>query len=212
MDELSRSGSETIESRINRAIVGALRGRDLSGFEIWRWLGSDGGTFALLSKPALYPTLYRLEAERLLQSDWHEGERTRRTYRLTATALELAEENCWPALPFRGPSSPHVEPARPARLASPDPEAGSWFVPPQKDPLVAAATDPFAADCSSWWVSSSSGLPCPPYRSRLRPASRRWRPNLVAGQDSTSSCSLRASGLPIKWRSCSASVRSRPGA
>lgn len=67
-----------IKTRIDPAIVGALRGRDLSGFEIWRWLGCEEGTFGLLSEADLYPTLYRLEAEGLLRSDWREDERTGR--------------------------------------------------------------------------------------------------------------------------------------
>ena len=145
MDELSRNALVAVKARVDRAIVGALRGRDLSGFEIWRWLGSEGGTVGLLTEPALYPTLYRLEAERLLQSDWHEGERTRRTYRLTATALERAEENRWPALPFRGASSSGGEAAPPAaRLASPGPETGSWFVPPKTEPVESAPFPPGA--------------------------------------------------------------------
>lgn len=167
MDELTwTSGLVTVESRTDRAIVGALRGRDLSGFEIWRWLGSDGGTFGLLTEPALYPTLYRLEAERLLQSDWHEGERTRRTYRLTATALKRAEDNGWPAIPFRGSSSPHGEAAHPARPASPDPEAGSWFVPPKTEPVESAPLPPTAEDRGRdvperevWTVNPPTPLP-----------------------------------------------------
>ncbi|MGA3030742.1 MAG: helix-turn-helix transcriptional regulator [Candidatus Limnocylindrales bacterium] len=131
MDELSWDGLVTFESRVDRAIVGALRGRDLSGFEIWRWLGSEAGTEGLLTEFNLYPTLYRLEAERLLQSDWHEEERTRRKYRLTATALERADEHGWPALAFRGGHSAPGEPNPRRRTASPDPETGSWFVPPR---------------------------------------------------------------------------------
>ena len=149
MDELTWDGLLTHQSRADRAIVGALRGRDLSGFEIWRWLGSEQGTIGLLTEADLYPTLYRLEAERLLQSDWHEGERTRRTYRLTATALARAETNGWPEIPFRGgPAarsldhsgtvSPHGEPTRSSRIASPDPESGSWFLPPEAEPAAAA--------------------------------------------------------------------------
>ncbi len=100
----------------------------------------------LLTEADLYPTLYRLEAAHLLQSDWHEAERTRRTYRLTATALARAEANGWPELPFRGGPGPHAtvnppsvasqhsEPTRSSRIASPDPEAGSWFVPPKAEP------------------------------------------------------------------------------
>ena len=140
MDELSWTGGlVTVESRTDRAIVAAVRGRDLSGFEIWHWLRSDDSTFALLTEPALYPTLHRLEAERILQSGWHEGERARRTYRLTARALELADDKPPPAPPVRGSWSPPGDLAHPARLASPDPEAGSWFVPPKREPTGAEA-------------------------------------------------------------------------
>jgi DNA-binding PadR family transcriptional regulator len=137
MSGLTPNGPTTSQSRIDRAIVGSLRGRDLSGFEIWRWLGSEQGTFGLLTESDLYPTLYRLEAERLLQSDWHEGDRIRRTYRVTAVALERADENAWPALPFRGTSTQPGQPVAGARIASPDPEAGSWFLPPRADPAEA---------------------------------------------------------------------------
>ncbi|MGD0019163.1 MAG: helix-turn-helix transcriptional regulator [Candidatus Limnocylindrales bacterium] len=133
MDELSWTGLVTLESRIDRAIVGALRVQDLSGFEIWRWLGSEVGTAGLFTEPNLYPTLYRLEAEGLLQSDWHEGEQTRRKYRLTARALELAEERNWPALAFRGdPTAAGAADRAGRRPASPDPEAGAWVMPPRK--------------------------------------------------------------------------------
>ena len=43
MDELGWDGRVTFESGIDDAIVGALRGQDLSGFEIWRWLGAEHG-------------------------------------------------------------------------------------------------------------------------------------------------------------------------
>src|SRR5674476_1436297 len=70
--------------RITRAIVGALRERDLAGYAIWQWLGPVHGAQRGLSEANLYPTLYRLEAAGLLESSWCEGERTRRTYRITA--------------------------------------------------------------------------------------------------------------------------------
>ncbi len=149
MDELTWNSLVTVESRVDRTIVGALRGRDLSGFEIWRWLGAEQGTAGVLTETALYPTLYRLEAERLLQSDWHEGDRTRRTYRLTANALQKADENGWPALPFRATPTVHAAPVQNARMASPDPEAGAWFVPPRSDPAQLAEP--------AWW----SRLPAP---------------------------------------------------
>jgi hypothetical protein len=168
MSGSARNEPTATQSRIDRAIVGSLRGRDLSGFEIWRWLGSEQGTLGLLNEADLYPTLYRLEAERLLQSDWHEGDRTRRTYRLTATALEKADANSWPALTFRGTSTPPGQASVGARIASPDPEAGSWFVPPrsaQAEPKRLAdavgdpdgAADPWAGLASDATTSAAPG-------------------------------------------------------
>jgi DNA-binding PadR family transcriptional regulator len=149
MDERTQNGLTAFQSRIDRVIVGALRGQDLSGFEIWRWLGSDEGAAGLLTEADLYPTLYRLEAEHLLGSDWHEGERTRRKYRLTAKALELADEHGWPAIAFHGQprtkrspdaqrtQAPMSGDVRPDRAISPDPDAGSWFLPPKTETLSA---------------------------------------------------------------------------
>lgn len=144
-DERGLDGS-TIGSRIDRAIVGALRGQDLSGFEIWRWLGADDAVSGLLTQAELYPALYRLEAERLAQSDWQEGDRTRRRYRLTATAIERADENNWPAIPFRGDRSA----ATPASATGGGPERaatttdlddGAWFVPSKPAPATDATTE-----------------------------------------------------------------------
>jgi hypothetical protein len=118
------------DDRIDRAIVGVLRGQDLAGFEIWRWLGSEEGVPGRLTEAELYPTLYRLEADGLLQSDWHEGERTRRKYRLTAKALERADEHNWPPLAFHGGANvPGLVDRAGRQPTSPDPESGSWFMP-----------------------------------------------------------------------------------
>jgi hypothetical protein len=154
MDELSwADGLVTVDSRVDRTIVGALRGQDLSGFEIWHWLGSGEATAGLLTEAGLYPKLYRLEAENLVQSDWRERERTRRTYRLTSTAIQRADENGWPPIVFRGRADGQVEPGRAARTFSPDPDSGSWFVPPKEEadpatvePLATAATGPRLGD------------------------------------------------------------------
>lgn len=137
------------EAKIDRAIVGALRGQDLSGFEIWRRLSLAEQASGLLAEPDLYPTLYRLEADGLLQSDWHEGERTRRKYRLTAAGLKLAEENGRSTAGYRGdagtPSS--AERTGGTGATSPDPDSGSWFVPSRSDEAASepAATEPLPA-------------------------------------------------------------------
>lgn len=145
MDELSLNGLVTFESRIDDAVVSALQGQDLSGFEIWKWLGSVDGAQARLTEARLYPTLYRLEAEGLLHSDWYDGERTRRKYRLTANASDRADDRRSSTQASRVGDPGTADPAS-RRAVSPDPDAGSWFVPAKE---VAALPPPVAASLAT---------------------------------------------------------------
>jgi hypothetical protein len=95
---MSDGTSAASDLRITRAIVGALREHDLSGYAIWQWLGPVHGAQGGLSEANLYPTLYRLEASGLLDSSWCEGERTRRIYRITAAGLAEADSHGWATL------------------------------------------------------------------------------------------------------------------
>jgi len=89
-----------LDDRIVRAIIGALRVHDRSGHEIWHWLGATHGDHgAELTEANLYPTLYRMEAQRLIQGEWQEGEQTRRLYRVATRATKLARARGWPPLP-----------------------------------------------------------------------------------------------------------------
>ena len=128
MNELTSGGAATVESRIDRAVLAALHGQDLSGFEIWRWLGAGTDSSNLLSEADLYPNLYRLQAHGVIRSTWQEGQRTRRRYRLTADALYRADETGLP----RAGSGAATRSERSDRAVSPDPEATSWFVPPRE--------------------------------------------------------------------------------
>jgi DNA-binding PadR family transcriptional regulator len=106
---MSDDTSAANDTRITRAIVGSLRERDLSGYAIWQWLGPVHGAQGGLSEANLYPTLHRLEAAGLLESAWREGERTRRTYRITAAGLKEAESRGWGTLAhgrIRGEGAP----------------------------------------------------------------------------------------------------------
>jgi hypothetical protein len=130
LDEPRAAGLTTIDPEIDRAIVGALRGQDLSGFEIWHWLGSGESVPGPLTEADLYPTLYRLEAEGVIAGAWYQGERTRRRYRLKAKALELPEKHGGHRIAFRGrpgeapESSPlRYEPESTHRTHSPDPDS-----------------------------------------------------------------------------------------
>ena len=122
-------GRLKIDQRIDRAVVGSLRGQDLSGFEVWQWLGKARAAEELLTEAELYPTLYRLEADGIIESHWQESERIRRKYRLTATGLGVANSRGWPAQVIHERDG--ID--HPARVHSPDPDAGSWFVPPKED-------------------------------------------------------------------------------
>ena len=94
--------------RITRAVIGVLLEHDLSGFEIWQWVGPVHGNTGALSERTLYPTLYRLEAIGLITSSWHEDEDPRRKYRITATGKRRALEEGWGPIAagrFRRPGS-----------------------------------------------------------------------------------------------------------
>ena len=132
----------TIESdvRVVRAIVGALRASDMSGFEIWRWLGTvHGSAGGALDQASLYPTLYRLEAEGIVKGSWREDTqetRSRRTYRLTVKGLNEAQSRGWGPVAYRrGPAD---------RAASSDSEEGwTWTEPvggEEADPIDVLAT------------------------------------------------------------------------
>ncbi len=88
-------GQATLDIRIQRTVIGALRAHDLSGFELWQWLGPVQGSQGVLEEASLYPTLYRLEAQGLLAGAWTEEGGTRRVYRITAAGLADAERHGW---------------------------------------------------------------------------------------------------------------------
>ncbi len=144
MDEPRTNNLASSEAKVDRAVVGALRGQDLSGYEIWRRLGMTTGATGLPAESDLYPTLYRLEATGLVLSDWQEGERTRRKYRLTAAGLKLVDgEGRSTAANGGGAGTPSGAGGTGATgvVHSPDPESGSWFLQSREAP---AATEPGA--------------------------------------------------------------------
>jgi hypothetical protein len=88
-----------LDDRIVRAIIGAVREQDRSGYEIWHWLGAVHGDHgAELTEANLYPTLYRMEAQRLIQGEWQEGDQIRRLYRVATRATKLAQARGWQPL------------------------------------------------------------------------------------------------------------------
>ena len=112
--------------RITRAVVGVLLEHDLSGHEIWQWLGPVHGNTGALSERTLYPTLYGLEAQGLVKSSWHEDEGARRKYRITATGKRRAVTEGWGPIAagrFRRPWS--------AGYGADNDEDEDWVWPPE---------------------------------------------------------------------------------
>ena len=108
-----------MDDRIARAIIGALREVDRSGHELWHWLGPVHGADEELTEANLYPTLHRLEAERLIRGEYRDREPTRRVYRIAAKGRDLASRRGWPAIAHRTEPDPLLtKPAGDAQEAS----------------------------------------------------------------------------------------------
>src|SRR5450830_1064538 len=90
-----------MDERITRAVIGALRDRDRSGYELWHWLGPVHGAHEDLTEATLYPILYRLEGERLIGGTWRETDRARRQYRLASRGVDVVARRDWPAIALR---------------------------------------------------------------------------------------------------------------
>jgi hypothetical protein len=106
--QLEREG---MDHRIVRSIIGGLREVDRSGYELWRWIGSVHGHGEELTEANLYPTLHRLEAERLIIGKWQDTYPARRKYRIAARGSQMAIKHNWPAVVRRAAPAPSpVEP------------------------------------------------------------------------------------------------------
>jgi DNA-binding PadR family transcriptional regulator len=93
--------NSTDDTRLTRAIIGALREHDLSGFEVLQWLGPVPYASGVFAEPAVFPTLHSLEERRLIAAKWRDGsEGTRRRYRVTARGLALADREGWGPVAF----------------------------------------------------------------------------------------------------------------
>ncbi len=112
-----------MDERIARAVMGALRERDRSGFELWRWIGPVHGAREVLSEATLYPILYRLEAERMIGGTWRETERTRRLYRLSSLGVDLVARRGWPVIAHRTELDPILTGAIAAKIPGSEAQA-----------------------------------------------------------------------------------------
>lgn len=77
--ELKRGSTELL-------ILSLLERRERHGYELTRLIAEQSGGAITMYSASLYPTLYRMETDGLLQGHWVEkiGQRRRRHYRMTA--------------------------------------------------------------------------------------------------------------------------------
>ena len=79
-----------LKGTLDILVLKALAWTPMHGFELTRWLAERSGAAFELDEAAVYQSLYRLEARRLVAADWGVSEKGRRAryYRLTTSGRE----------------------------------------------------------------------------------------------------------------------------
>ena len=86
--------AELLPGTLDLLILKAVSLSPLYGYGILQRIEQISGRALLIEQGALYPALYRLEQQRLLQSEWGISETNRRAkfYKLTATGRKRLQE------------------------------------------------------------------------------------------------------------------------
>jgi PadR family transcriptional regulator, regulatory protein PadR len=85
--------AETLKGHLDAMILAVLAAGPLHGYAIIEELKQRSSGSLTVPEGTVYPALHRLEAAGLLGSDWSDGARRRRVYRLTARGKrELGEK------------------------------------------------------------------------------------------------------------------------
>src|SRR5688500_19356538 len=76
-------------------ILKALSWAPMHGFEISAWIEEHSGAAFELDAPGIYQSLYRMEAQRLVEAEWGISEKQRRDryYRITAKGSDHLEND-----------------------------------------------------------------------------------------------------------------------
>ena len=79
-----------LKGTLDILVLKALMWAPMHGFELTRWLGEHSGAAFELDEAAVYQSLYRLEALRLVAAEWGVSEKGRRAryYRITTSGRE----------------------------------------------------------------------------------------------------------------------------
>ncbi len=74
---------EALKGHLDALILAVLESEPLHGYAVIESLKARSGGELALPEGTVYPALHRLEAGGLLASEWSDGSRRRRVYRLT---------------------------------------------------------------------------------------------------------------------------------
>ena len=90
---------DLIRGTLDVLILKALSWGPQHGYAVARWVRQQTDNAMLIEEGALYPALYRLEAQELIESSWGTSENNRRArfYRLTAAGRRRlqADADTW---------------------------------------------------------------------------------------------------------------------
>ena len=96
---MPRSEVDVLQGTLDMLVLKALTWGPMHGYGILAWLRDATDRELRLEDAALYPALHRMEARRLVQSEWGLSENNRRAkyYRITAAGRQAlrAEADDW---------------------------------------------------------------------------------------------------------------------
>ena len=93
------SGSDLFTGTLDMLVLRSLRGGQVHGYGIGKWIRDHSRGVLTVGEGALYPALHRLETRGFVASDWHKTETGRRAkfYSLTVDGRKFltAESRRW---------------------------------------------------------------------------------------------------------------------
>lgn len=86
---------ELLKGVLPLAVMKLLRQRAMYGYELVKEISDQSDGVLKLGQSTLYPLLYNLEAQSLIESEWQEADsgRSRKYYRLTDKGMDRLERD-----------------------------------------------------------------------------------------------------------------------
>lgn len=90
----AREKAEVLQGTLDVLVLKSLQRGPMHGWAITEWLDARSDNVLQVNQGSLYPALYRLERQRLVQSEWRTTDNNRRAryYSLTASGRRRLDE------------------------------------------------------------------------------------------------------------------------